>query len=159
MNTDHPAEQRRRQFEHNPFQRHIREASGEVDDASRLVQFFYLLARDHLPTGKVSGAVEASLSADKIDCVNGEWSDRQASRLADWSPTRADSHCRLIDFVERLVHMHLPAGDLEQIVASLPGADDTEALFSNGWLARWAQYNVSLLKDGCPTETQQASDG
>lgn len=52
---------------------------------------------------------------------------------------------RLISFLYELMRDHLPPGVIEEIVQA--SEDDPDVLYTNGWLAKYAEDLANRLKD------------
>lgn len=65
----------------NPDNRAMRAASGRIDDSRPLVQFLYLLQRDHLPTGVVEEIIR-KIGPGSTQFTNG-WLTKQCQYHAD----------------------------------------------------------------------------
>ncbi len=67
-------------IDHNKLNNKIRESSGKVNCANRLIHFLYLLMRDELSAGKVEQLVRESTN-DSILYTNG-WLAQYAGYLS-----------------------------------------------------------------------------
>jgi hypothetical protein len=138
----------------DPANRAACEASGCVHDARRLVAFIYLLLRDHVPCGLL-GEVVRMLDAPSeplpvaIQCTS------LARRLSAQEPCT-----RLLDWLAAVEAQGLAErATLWSIANSLPEQDDTETLYTNGWLARYAQYIADRIEHGTQQEQRVAASG
>ncbi len=52
---------------------------------------------------------------------------------------------KLVSFLYELMRDHLPAGTVEKIVRASEG--ESNVVYTNGWLAQYAEYLANRLKD------------
>lgn len=52
---------------------------------------------------------------------------------------------KLVSFLYELMRDHLPAGTVEQLVQA--SEDESECVYTNGWLAKYAEDLANRLKD------------
>lgn len=129
--------------------------SGGASDARRLVQFLFLLMRDELPSTAI---VEAHQHANAYAHDLIRLGD---ARMRVEQSTVIDSACerlqevptpRLFLFIDHLVaNYDRPDGwnrvsAVRRTLHRIPQKDDVVCRFSNGWLARHAQYVVDDLE-------------
>lgn len=117
------------------FHARIMSESGNVTDSRRFVAFLYLLMRDHVPVGRVlepcaSGYVSKVfhiIHLQAAHCVAVGLVDEEAiERTRVYIACVLDASC--LDRVSR------------DIASRIPAQDDVATTFSNGWLARIAQF-------------------
>lgn len=51
---------------------------------------------------------------------------------------------KLVSFLYELMRDHLPAGEIEKLVKA---SQESDCLYTNGWLAKYAQDLANRLKD------------
>lgn len=73
---------------HDKECKRMREKSGNISSDSKLVEFIYILARDHLTTGQIDMLIDDHVSDrfEKTYYTNGwlaEWAKDVAKRLQD----------------------------------------------------------------------------
>lgn len=120
-------------------------ASGTVSDKRRLVSFVYLLLRDNMPCGRMADIMQLrttitaakrvhlyqGLALDKLTGCAKSLTDGPVAPVRDWLA---------------LVYRQSPSEEqVPKLLAMLPAADDIETVFTNGWLARYAQYVAEEL--------------
>lgn len=123
------------------------EASGCVTDKRRLVCALYLLMRDHVLVQEVTTAFNR-LRPGSSAWV--KWPECTASMDYGSIHQTRDRASRLHDYPTPKLHAFLFALWVTNIVWSevdklTPLRDDTSTVFSNGWLAGFAQYLADEL--------------
>lgn len=140
----------------------IVEASGHVSDSRRFVQFLYLLMRDHVAIGCVGDALRYTFFPEDrptsavvlLALAQNPDVYVAAKRLVD-APTE-----RHAEFLVRLSHAvgvyvnqknkyALPEA-LAKTLLETDSQDGQASCYSNGWLARYAQFVVDVLADPNP---------
>ena len=121
-------------------------ASGTVTDHRRLVAFVYLLLRDNMPCGVMAEIMNSRMAIKNVRLVHlyskgysVETMEERASKLTSGpvAPVR-----------DWLAIVYLQTQDVMRVTAlieRIPDDDDTVTVFTNGWLARYAQYVADEL--------------
>lgn len=123
------------------FHAKVCRASGGVHDLRRLVQFLYLLMRDHVPCGMVGQVMLENNAATFTTDDPPKWEQvviDRAARLHD-APTN-----RLRDFVHRARPL-LSDAVWNDIDGKLSLRDDVDSTLTNGWLGLYAQWLAEEL--------------
>jgi len=122
----------------------LTKASGTVADHRRIVAFVYLLLRDNMPCGKLSEimARRYSLTPELRTALFGGFDAAVlwgcVARLTD--STDEALRVTILEWVALVFRFSDDADALPALFALLPEADDTETVFTNGWLAQYAKY-------------------
>lgn len=132
--------------------RALAKASGYVPSSLRLVAFLFLLTRDHVPVGVVANchcrAMSGRMSWDEArDSLSRDDRTKDApERLTDRPTVRLVLFlAELLDEMHGAYNRDQTAAELQVLMRKLPGADDVKTYFSNGWLARYAEYVATDL--------------
>lgn len=123
------------------------DASGTVADHRRLVAFIYLLVIDNMPCGLLGEIMRMWTtidSAKRVHLYQGldeDALDNNARRIApdDMLPTVRD--WLALVYRQSRYPEHIPA-----LIERLPLTDDTETVFTNGWVAQYAQHVATQLE-------------
>lgn len=127
----------------------LTKASGTVSDHRRLVAFVYLLLRDNMPCGVMAEIMQmrTTLTGERRITLFGHldaaamWA--YAERLTD--STDEGLRVTVLEWVALVFRFSEHPDRLPALFDLLPGADDTETIFTNGWVATYAQYIVDEL--------------
>lgn len=127
----------------------LTKASGTVADHRRLVVFVYLLVRDNMPCGKLAEIMRmrTTLSSARRGALLGDldpaamWS--YVERLTD--STDEGLRVTILEWVALVFRFSEHADRLPALFDLVPKADDTETVFTNGWVAKYAQYVADEL--------------
>jgi len=121
----------------------LAQASGTVADRRRLVAFVYLLLRDNMTCGKFAEvmALRTTITSSvflyqglDVGVLEG-FADRLTS----------SSRAPVCDWLA-LVFRHSEHPErIPSLIERLPADDDIETVFTNGWLAQYAQYTADEL--------------
>jgi hypothetical protein len=124
--------------------RALTEASGTVSDHRRLVAFVYLLLRDNMPFGKMGEItrMRITLTPENRSALFGGFDAAvmwgYVERLTD--STDEALRVTILEWVALVFRFSEHADDIPALIDMLPEADDTETIFTNGWLTQYAQY-------------------
>lgn len=135
--------------------RELFRASGEVEDRRRIVQFLFLLLRDHVPVGVLANAHTKTFARDaQGEQHKGFVTSPLASRLVD-QPT-VWHRMFLVDLGNALYdHFDDDTEDqeyvLDEVLKKTQPTDDTLVFLSNGFLARYCQFIADTLQNGLPS--------
>ena len=134
----------------------LAQASGMASDHRRLVAFVYLLLRDNMTFGLMESIMQkraAYTPAQRTELFGGGWTQpvgiwtyvNRLTGLVDEEPRVVIAEWVAIVFRFSEHPEQIPA-----LIDSLPVADDTETVLTNGWLAQYAKYVVKELDDARP---------
>jgi len=132
----------------DPHVRALTEASGGVSDHRRLVSMIYLVLRDHVTCGcmadlmglwRTMKPVKDAFKYMNCDKANTEFF---VSRVVD-----VQHQASVCDWVVAVLHSHQSNTiSFPALLNLIPVDDKTETLYTNGWLACYAQYIAAELE-------------
>ena len=121
----------------------LAEASGTVSDNRRLVAFVYLVLRDNMLAGtfaEVMRTYRTGVPPSMFRRAIGY--DKHALRLSDKVPLPV-----MREWITHLFHQSSNEKGLEDLLWNMvPAHDDTETVFTNGWLALYAKHVADELE-------------